>query len=58
MHSTDIHENGKNNEEGEERGEKHPVTASDISKLMLNQVSSLTRLHNWHMEAQVLSAQM
>ena len=38
MHSTDIHENGKNNEEGAERADKHPVTASDISKLMLNQL--------------------
>lgn len=40
MHSTVIHENGKDKEEGEERGEKHLETASDISRLVLNQIFS------------------
>lgn len=30
-HSIDLHENGKNSEEGEERGEKHLETVSDTS---------------------------
>lgn len=44
----------KNNEGGEGRGEKHLEAVSHI-----NQASSFTRAQSdWHMESQVLSAQM
>lgn len=59
MHITDTHENRKNNEGGEGRGEKHFEAVSHMTRLTLNQMSSLTRAQSvWHMESQVLRAQM
>lgn len=53
MHITDTHENRKNNEKGEGRGEKHLETVSHITRLTLNQMSSLARAQSdWHTKSQ------